>query len=236
MNSKTVELIAEISTNHGGCLDLAKEFIWRFAETGADWVKFQHTRVAHLRPDDPQYAWFQRAEFSCDQFAELKAECERAGTRFLTTVYHVADVPEVQRLGLEAVKIGSGEAGDRALVTTTERAFKRVFISDGLAHPMGFLHERLGCVSRYPAPHGCVPGHFSACDGLVGWSDHCRGLESCEVAILRGARVIEKHVCLPQQARSPKCYEATVEEFKALRAFADDDPVAKYVGRWQWST
>lgn len=230
-----IELIAEVSSNHGGNLALAKEFIWRFAEAGATFVKFQHTRVKHLRPDDPQYEWFTKAEFSVEQFAELKAECERAGTKFLTTVFNATDVPEAAILSPKAIKIGSGEAGQEDLVMAVKRGpFQRVFVSDGIVPPLGHAHERLACATRYPAPHGCVPLKFGLWTGLDGWSDHCVGLESCQVAILRGARIIEKHVCLPNQARPVKCYEASVEEFRQLRAFADEDP-QRFIGRWQYA-
>jgi sialic acid synthase SpsE len=66
----------------------------------------------------------------------------------------------------------------------------------------------------------------------VGWSDHCVGIEICQQAIWHGARVIEKHVRLPHQAREGRAFEATVEDFKALRTFADADP-QRFIGRWQ---
>src|SRR3990167_889062 len=233
-----IELIAEVSTNHGGSVALAKEFIWRFAEAGADWIKFQHTRVKHLRPDDPQYEWFKKAEFSLEQFQELKAECERAGVKYLTTVYNHQDVPEVQQLGLEAIKIGSGEACERPLLYAVT-PFRRVFVSGGLgiARSPAYLLQApqwhiFATVTRYPAPHGLVPARFSWMDTCVGWSDHCLGLESCHVAIMRGAMLIEKHVQLPQQARPPRPFEATVAEWKALLAFADEDS-ERFLGRWQ---
>src|SRR3990167_5889202 len=140
-----IELIAEVSTNHGGSVALAKEFIWRFAEAGADWIKFQHTRVKHLRPDDPQYEWFKKAEFSLEQFQELKAECEKAGTKFLTTVYNHQDVPEVQQLGLEAIKIGSGEAeASRLADALRATSIPRIFVSLGLcdAQSSRYFSER----------------------------------------------------------------------------------------------
>lgn len=228
-----VELIAEVSSNHGGDLGLAKEFIHRFAEAGADWVKFQTTRVKHLRPDDPQYAWFTRAELSDEAHFELKAECEKAGTKFLTTVYHADDVPFVRSV-TDTVKIGSGESDEASLLRAVQDAgFSRVLVSDGLVRQRTYYYaERLACVTRYPAPHGCVPEAFDAFGVYQGWSDHCVGLDSCKLAILRGATIIEKHVCLPNQARPVRSFEATIEEFAELRAFADEDPT-RFIGRWQ---
>lgn len=248
-----VELIAEIASNHGGSIPLAKEFIWRFTEAGADWIKFQTTRVKHLRRDDPQYAWFQQAELSDEAHHELKAECARAGVKFLTTVYHPDEVALVRGL-CDTVKIGSGEAAEVRLAQAVMAAsFTRVFISCGIvAGPRvppvynGFgqppvMISMLRSVSRYPAPSHAARwtyGQRACCEDIDdrsyynGWSDHCVGLEGCQVAIVDGASIIEKHVCLPQQARPVRPWEATVDEFKALRAFADEDP-QRFIGRWQ---
>jgi sialic acid synthase SpsE len=249
MSEQTVELIAELATNHGGSLTLAKEFIARFAEAGADWIKLQHSRCVHLRPSDPQYAWFQKAEFSLEEFAELKETCEQAGTKFLTTVFHAADVSEVASLGLEAVKIGSGEAHEESLAAAIGSAgFKRVIVGCGLTEPWHspFLQLRkngqrvqfLRCITRYPCPSALASVAYDDCATIharspyAGWSDHCTGLAGCQLAILGGATVVEKHCCLPNQARGIKPYEATVAEFAQLRAFADEDPM-RFRGRWQ---
>ena len=237
-----VELIAEVSSNHGGDLGLAKEFIHRFAEAGADWVKFQTTRVKHLRREDPQYEWFKRAELSDEAHHILKAECEQVGTKFLTTVYHAADVPLLKSLGLTAVKIGSGEAHDYRLERATV-AFRTRFVGCGLTSPTrvdGHAVRRLKCVTRYPAPamtawdvYEKERFHNDQWEAWYeGWSDHCVGLDGCKTAICCGATIIEKHVCLDHQARPVKSFEATIEEFKELRAFADEDPT-RFIGRWQ---
>lgn len=224
-----VEIIVEVSSNHGGDVTLAKQFIWRFAEAGADWIKFQTTRVRHLRRDDPQYDWFRRAELSDDAHHALQTECERAGVRFLTTIYHADELPLVQALGLDTIKIGSGEAGEADFMRAVQAVVPRVIASDGLCPP-AIPCERLKCVTRYPCPHGMVPEQFGRT--YHGWSDHCRGLDSCEVAILRGARIIEKHVQLPHQARPPRPFEATAREIASLRAFADEQPT-RFLGRWR---
>lgn len=250
-----VEIVAEISSNHGGDIVLAKEFIHACAEHGADWVKFQTTRVKHLSPADPQYDWFKRAELSDDAHHELKAECEKAGVGFLTTVYNAAEVPFLASLGLDAIKIGSGEA-DCAPLAEALRAsnIRRVIVSLGLqsdtqrvafawwstpvAQNYGWSWQRdsrvefLRCVTRYPAPAMCAAGPYNW--PVVGWSDHCVGLNGCRMAMIDGARVIEKHVMFPHQKRPPKPYEATMAELKDLRQFADDDP-QRFIGRWQYA-
>lgn len=240
-----IELIAEVSTNHGGDIALAKEFIHRFAEAGADWIKFQHTRVKHLHPNDPQYAWFQRAEFSLEQFAELRGECMTARVKFATTVFNHRDVPEVVSLCPDAIKVGSAEAGDAFLARALWTLPIRLIVSTGLHwNPCAtaFKHRQpapdyLKCVSRYPAPpelaRTCYGRHVSGGeDWYFGYSDHCIGLAGCHIAIADGAQLIEKHVSLRSQARPIRPWEATIKEFKQLRAFADDDP-SRMIGRWQ---
>ena len=241
-----VELIAEVASGHGGDLALAKEFIHRFADAGADWVKFQTTRVKHLRPDDPQYAWFERAELSNDAHFELQAECATAGVKFLTTVYHPDEVPFLASLGLEAIKIGSGEAAEIPLAQAVRAArFPRVMVALGITRLptrsafYGHGIEFFRCLTRYPCPASWAATSYGPVstfgDEQCGWSDHCVGLEGCYTALVRGARIIEKHVQLDGQARPPRAYEATVQEFRELRRFADDDPT-RFMGRWQYAT
>ena len=238
----SVEIIAEVSSNHGGDLILAKEFIHACAEHGADWVKFQTTRVKHLSPADPQYEWFKRAELSDDAHYELKAECEKVGVKFLTTVYNAAEVPFLASLGLEAIKIGSGEMMEQDLAAAVLAAdFPRVIVACGIqalfanACPFDSMRTQyLFGHSRYPCPPwlATAPGSGYGKWCYDGWTDHCVGIDACRAAIMAGATIIEKHVQLPNQARPAKPYEATMAELKELRQFADEDP-QRFVGRWQ---
>lgn len=236
-----IELIAEISTNHGGDLWLASEFIQRFADAGATWIKFQHTRVAHLSPEDPQYAWLKEIELRTEDFALLKRTCEKAGVKFLTTVFHPDDVEDVLSLGVDAIKIGSGEHGHQALLNAVRATDLRILQSVHLINDRAawrqvchFKHELLTCVTRYPASRlaSLEAIKHIGYNRVVGYSDHSEGLEMAQFAMDCGARIVEKHVQLPNQARPPRAFEATVEEFTQLRKYADEDP-GRFRGRWQ---
>jgi sialic acid synthase SpsE len=236
-----VELIAEVSSNHGGSIPLAKEFIARFAEVGADWIKFQTTRVKHLRRDDPQYDWFTKAELSDDAHHELKAVCEAEGVKFLTTIYHPDEVPLMVALQMPLVKLGSGEADASVLVNAArgaELALLRSMHSTGQRSWWDRVKDSpdrwLSTVCRYPASERACLKAIDDCVGyyrVVGYSDHSVGLDMAQWAIECGAQIIEKHVRLPHQAREGRAFEATVEDFKALRTFADEGP-ERFVGRW----
>jgi sialic acid synthase SpsE len=229
-----VEIIAEVATNHGGSLGRAIQFVDAFAKAGADTIKFQYTRYKRLARTDPQYDWFAKAEFSDRDFHDLSEYVYTLGKNFLLTVYHPDDVLAVRGL-TNQVKVGSGEAHSTKLADQIKSAdFSRVLVSNGVLPPSGVYRSMdaklLACISRYPHPANLVASklleYFAD-----GWSDHCVGLDGCMTAITLGAQIVEKHVQLKTQARTPSPWEATVEEIQALRQWADQDP-KRFVGRW----
>ena len=240
----SVQIIAECSSNHGGKIALALEFIQRFADAGADIIKFQLTRVKHLSPDDPQYQWFSQAELHPLAVDAIIDSCLFYNVEPLFTVNNAADVPELKSHGLRSVKIGSGESLDKKLAhAICDWQPEHVYISTGLQR----MHERymkdigednlfrLACITRYPAPPGLAAVVFRSEPTFRGWSDHAVGLQECKAAIVVGAQVIEKHVWLPNQARPISSWEASVRDIAELRRFADDNARERFVGRWQYA-
>ena len=120
--------------------------------------------------------------------------------------------------------------------------FPRVIVGSGLlvpesdGHPYQWVPEAeyLRCLTQYPADDGEALREIEK--GFTvktrGWSDHCAGLLSARAAIARGAWVIEVHVCLPQQARPLQRWEKSVQDLTTLRAWMDEGPVSRFVGRW----
>lgn len=242
--SAGVEIIVEVSTNHGGDEQIAAEFIRRFADAGATTIKLQSHRVKHLRRDDPQYAWMQQSELSWDAHARLFAVAKECGVQLATTVYHPDEVWPVKQLGIQTLKIGSGEAGDLALAQVVQATgFQRLLIGCGLKQPVNtpyytsyLPHAFLHCVTRYPCPITAAGDVVYDGDPYTGWSDHCVGLEGCYSAVHGGATILEVHGCLPRiQAREVKPYEKTPEDVAQLRAWVDADP-QRFLGRWNYDT
>lgn len=231
------EIIAELHTSHGGDIALAKEFIKRCAEAGAHWVKFQSYQTKHLRPSDPQEAWLKQAELSDEAHHVLKSACEAAGIKFLTTVFTADRVPFLVSLGLEAIKIGSGESFEVELVRAATRTqIQSVFVSHDIGQ-MALWDARaryFRCISRYPAPleYARSVVRLVPPDHQVGWSDHCIGLAACEDAIMGGAQYVEKHMTFVDAKRPAQAWEMTLAELKQLRKFVDDGP-ERFIGRWQ---
>jgi len=232
------KIIAEVSSNHGGDIKLAKEFIRVAASLGLDYVKFQSWQVGTLRdgPGDPQFGWLSKAELSDADHGELLEECHKQGIQFLTTVFHPGRVSFLKSLGLAEIKIGSGEALNRSLLKAVRGGFQNVMISTGLAldhevlevvevmkgSPLTLFH----CVSLYPVPASRV--NMARMDWLrklcprVGYSDHTVGLEAAKMAIDRGASLVEKHFCLGRNGPGRvNPWDATPDEMATLREYAE---------------
>jgi N,N'-diacetyllegionaminate synthase len=78
----------------------------------------------------------------------------------------------------------------------------------------------LWCLSKYPCePHDLknLPKNFQK-SKFDGYSDHSIGIETCLIAISRGARIIEKHFTLDKSNTTIRDHSlsATPEEFKLL--------------------
>jgi sialic acid synthase SpsE len=117
--------IADISANHDGSLERAKQLIRLAGQAGADATKFQHFRAEKIVSDvgfralgaqlSHQAKWsksvfevYRAASLPWEWTPELKACCDEAGIEFLSTPY---DFEAANMLDpyVQAYKIGSGD-------------------------------------------------------------------------------------------------------------------------------
>lgn len=236
-------LVAELATNHGGDMTLAKEMITRAAAAGADIVKTQGYQMKHLRQSDPQYDWFTQSVLSDDQHRELIAHCGDLGVHYMSTGYTESDLRRLWRFGLRRVKIGSGE-GYR-LVGLALATFHEVYVSLawGVPKESTFLNRPdptvhvLATVPLYPAPVETY-SRVSRCRG-AGYSDHHIGLDVAKIAIARGATVLEKHFQIDGRGRNQP-WNMNAEGLAELKRWADVCAQARdgtaFEGRWRESS
>lgn len=230
-------LIAELATNHGGDMSLAKEMIAQAADAGADIVKTQGYLIKNLRRSDPQYAWFKQCELSDRQHQELMAECDRNNVRYLTTAYCEDDLGRLRGLGLASIKIGSGEG--MALAVAAESfgfGFATIYVSLAWGK-IGYVRtaERsvlLATVPLYPAP----PETYAIIEPRQGYSDHHVGLDVAKIAIARGEQVFEKHFQIDGRGRN-QAWNMNATDLRELRRWAEVCAQARdgtaFEGRWQ---
>jgi N,N'-diacetyllegionaminate synthase len=208
--------IAEAGVAHFGDHGKAMALVDLAAEAGADAFKTQayttDRLIASTLPD-----WRERMrikEVGFDFIAAMKERCDRKGLTFLCTPHDDSALEWLDRLGVTAYKIGSGERGNLPFIRAIAERDKPIVLSTGMyalddvrstlaaaaqagCRQMALLH----CVTSYPTPPPQV--NLRAMDelrsvfiGPVGYSDHTTGDVAVIAAAARGAKIIEKHIAL----------------------------------------
>lgn len=213
-------VIAEVGINHEGDIGKALRMVEDAAAAGCECVKFQsHVVDDEMVPNDvvPANAneriWdiMTRCSLNEDEERELKAAVESKGMLYLCTPFSRAAALRLERLGVGAYKIGSGECNNYPLVRLIASFGKPVILStgmndlDSIEPAVAILRGAqvpfalLQCTSIYPTPYekvrlGAIPVlRESFPDAVVGLSDHSIGNYACFGATALGASILEKH-------------------------------------------
>ncbi len=242
-NHEPCFIIAEAGVNHNGDVNLAKKLIDAAREAGADAVKFQTftadkivTRDAEKAEyqqrttgkEESQFEMIKKLELSTENFEELSDYAQKKGMIFLSTPFDKGSVDLLDRMGVPAFKVGSGEITNLPLLKHIARKNKPVILSTGMA-TLGEIEEALAairqdgvdeiillhCVSCYPAK--IEDANLRAIETLrqafrlpVGLSDHTLGITVPIAAAALGACVIEKHFTLDKKLPGPD-HQASLE-------------------------
>ena len=213
-------VIAEIGINHEGSMEKALRMVDDAHDAGCECVKFQsHVIEDEMIPNDvvpgnaAESIWAIMSRCALDEAQErqLKEYVEARGMIFLSTPFSRAAAVRLQKLGVGAFKIGSGECNNYPLIRHIAAYGKPVILSTGMndidsvrpavailraaSVPFALLH----CTSLYPTPYDKV--HLGALSQLraefpnavVGMSDHSMGNYTCFGAVALGACILEKH-------------------------------------------
>ena len=141
-------IIAEMSANHAGSMDRAKEIIRKAKEAGADCIKIQTYMPDTLTINcsneyftvkdgtwegENLYGLYGKAFTPWEWQKELKEEADRVGIDFLSTPFDKTAVDFLEDLGLEFYKIASFEIVDLPLISYVASKQKPMIISTGMA-------------------------------------------------------------------------------------------------------
>lgn len=256
-------IVAEVAQAHDGSLGLAHAFIDAAAEAGADAVKFQthiaaaessrqdQFRVKFSRQDATRYDYWQRMEFTPEQWQGLASHAAECKLVFLSSAFSMPAVRLLSDIGMPAWKIASGEIASLPLLQEMVATGKPLIVSTGMS-PWSEIEATvrlltgwsapfclMQCASRYPTPLEQVGMNVMtemrkrfSCP--VGLSDHSGTVYPSLAALARGCDVLELHLTLDRRMFGPDVGSSlTVDEFKmvsrARDAFAlmDAHPVDK---------
>ncbi|HHH28007.1 MAG TPA: N-acetylneuraminate synthase [Polyangiaceae bacterium] len=225
-------IITEVAQAHDGSLGTAHAFIDAAAEAGADAIKFQtHIaaaestrrepwRVKFSFQDDTRYDYWQRMEFSPEQWRGLRDHAIERDLVFLSSAFSPEAVDLLAELGMPAWKVASGEIVNLPLLDRMARTGKPVILSSGMSSfaELDLAIERLRshgvpvgvmqCTTSYPTPPEKVGLNVLAqlrerygCP--VGLSDHSATPYAGIAAVALGASMVETHLTFAHEAFGP---------------------------------
>lgn len=246
MNS--VYIIAEAGVNHNGNVDIAKRMIEVAAEAGANAVKFQSFKTENLIIERAEKAEYQKRNTSNleSQFQMLKRleidtfthsilidHCKKNNIQFLSSPFDIESIDLLNSLGLEILKIPSGEITNVPFLQKIAKLNKKVIFSTGMSNLSeiefaldilthnGTFKENISvlhCNTEYPTPFEDV--NLKAMITIkqafqleVGYSDHTPGIEIPIAAVALGATIIEKHFTLDKTMEGPD-HKASLDPFE----------------------
>ena len=219
-------VVAEIGGNHRGSVEDCKAIITAAAQAGCNAVKLQkrdnrtlYTPATYNAPYDSENSWGatygehrEYLEFGAAEYADLKLHAESYGLGFIVTAFDLPSVAFLARLGVDAIKIASGDIRSTPLIAAAAQVGVPLIISTGGATLRDMErcllalgpspHAFLQCTAAYPCEAGALNlraietfrERFPAT--VIGLSDHYSGIAMAPVAYTLGARIFEKHFTL----------------------------------------
>ena len=178
-NLKKAYIIAEMSGNHAGSLERAKEIVRAAKESGADCIKIQTYTPdtmtidcdnSYFHIDDGTwkgenlYHLYEKAYTPWEWQAELRDEAKKVGIDFFSTPFDKTSVDFLEELGVGFYKIASFELVDIPLIKYIAKTGKPIIMSTGMSS-LGEIEDAvnairgegnnqialLRCASAYPA-------------------------------------------------------------------------------------
>lgn len=211
-----------------------------------DAVKFQ-THLAHAESsthepfrvkfsyeDATRYDYWQRMQFTPEQWIGLKQHCEDKDLEFISSPFSNAAVDLLERVGVKRYKIGSGEVNNFLMLEKIAQTGKPILVSSGMSNwaeldqtvaflkPFGNALTLLQCTTAYPTKPeqwglNILPELKNRYGLPVGFSDHSGDIYAGLAAPALGAEVLEFHAVFDKRMFGPDAAASlTIEQIKQL--------------------
>ena len=215
-------VIVEIGINHEGSLKAAFEMVDAAYRSGAEIIKHQtHVvedemsgeakKVIPGNADVSIYEIMERCALNEEDETKLKEYVESKGMIFISTPFSRAAADRLERMGVSAYKIGSGECNNYPLIEHIASFGKPMIVSTGMndissvrkmtniLDKYNIQYALLHTTNLYPTPPHLV--RFGAMqelqkefpDTIIGLSDHTTSNLACFGAVALGASILERH-------------------------------------------
>ncbi len=215
-------VIPDIGINHEGDLEVAFAIVDAAHQAGAEVIKHQtHViedemskeakKVIPGNSTDSIYDIMEKCALNEEDEIKLKEYVEGKGMIFLSTPFSRAAADRLERMGVLAYKIGSGECNNYPLVEHIAGFGKPMIISTGMNN-IASVKKAVEIVEKYNVPYALLhttnlyptPPHLVRLGGMqelqkefsnavVGLSDHTVSNLACLAATALGADILERH-------------------------------------------
>ena len=263
-----VFIVMEVAQAHDGSLGTAHTFIDVAAEAGVDAVKFQtHIaeaestrremfRVKFSYQDATRFSYWKRMEFTEGQWRDLYDHANKKELIFFSSPFSLEAVELLERIGVPAWKVGSGEVENTLLLEEMIKTGKPILLSSGMSswEELDRVVEMIKaadvpmmvyqCTSHYPCKPedvglGLIKIMRERYGAPVGLSDHSGTIYPGIAAVALGAASVEVHITLSPSAFGPDVPASlTPEELKqmvggirmveaSVRSIPDKDTIAE---------
>jgi len=215
-------VIVEIGINHGGSLKVALKMVDDAFSAGAEVIKHQThiiedemskeaKKVIPGNSDISIYEIMKRCALDEDEEIKLKEYVESKGMIFISTPFSRAAADRLERMGVAAYKIGSGECNNYPLIEHIAKFGKPMIISTGMNNidsirktvdilkDHSISYALLHTTNLYPTPSRLVrlgamrELQHKFPNTIIGLSDHTTSNLACFGALALGASIVERH-------------------------------------------
>jgi len=225
-------VIAEIGHNHQGSLEVCKEMFLAAKNAGANAVKLQkrdnrtlYTKEAYIKPYDNRNSYGatygehrEYLEFGWHEYVELKAYAQELDIDFFATAFDMPSADFLEKLGVPAYKIASGDLKTTPLLKHVAAFGKPMLISTGATmEDIQRAYDVIMPINTRLCIMQCTGGYPPAWDELnlrvidtlrnafpdvvIGFSSHDSGIAMAVAGYMLGARVVEKHFTLNRASK-----------------------------------
>ncbi|MCL7764210.1 N-acetylneuraminate synthase family protein [Polaribacter sp. Z014] len=235
-------VVAELGINHEGNIETAFQMVDAAARAGVEILKHQTHIVADEmsgaakkvipgNADISIYEIMERCSLNEEEEIALKNYVESKGMIFISTPFSRAAADRLERMNVDAYKIGSGECNNYPLLehiagfgkpvimstgmNTIESITKALAVFDKYKVPVAILHT----TNLYPTPPELVrlgamtEMHEAFPDRVFGLSDHTITNHACLGAVALGASILERHFTDHMQRTGPDIV-CSMDEFE----------------------
>ncbi len=196
-----VEIVAEISGNHGGSLDKALTLICEAADAGCDYAKFQYYRPEDMpdRYEGDNEEMYRKLMVPDEWLPRMFGMALNCGLGLFASVFSVRAARELLKYDVPYIKLASPDstklAGETYYEIMAEVPADVGIVWSGLSSSWSskVLYCPLGhppIITKKDISNFVVSGDY------WGFSDHTPGIRAPLAFIGAGARMIEKHIKL----------------------------------------